>query len=57
MKGLTFDRIKSRPDSINTGRDLISERLLETINIGGRRLVTLRSIDDLIERAAVGDSV
>lgn len=37
--------------------DLISERLLETISIGGRRLVTLRSIDDLIERAAVGDSV
>lgn len=37
--------------------DLISERVLEVISIGGRRLVTLRSIDGLIERAASGDSV
>lgn len=31
--------------------DLISDGLLDTISIGGRRLVTLRSIDRLIEQA------
>jgi hypothetical protein len=33
--------------------DLMSERVLETIAIGGRRLVTLRSIDRLIENATM----
>lgn len=37
--------------------DLISERVLETINIGGRRLVTLRSIDGLIEKATIEGGV
>lgn len=32
---------------------LIDERLLETVTIGTRRLVTLRSIDALIEGAAM----
>ena len=36
--------------------DLISERLLETVTIGTRRLVTLRSIDRLIEQAAMGEA-
>ena len=34
---------------------LIDEKLLETISIGTRRLVPLRSIDRLIERAEMGD--
>lgn len=34
--------------------DLISEGLLETVSIGSRRLVTLRSIDRLIEQAEIG---
>jgi len=33
--------------------DLIGEGLLETVTIGSRRLVTLRSIDALIEGATV----
>jgi len=33
--------------------DLVSEKLLETLTIGTRRLVTLRSIDRLIEQAAM----
>lgn len=36
--------------------DLISEGLLETVTIGSRRLVTLRSIDRLIEQAAMGEA-
>lgn len=36
--------------------DLISEGLLETVTIGARRLVTLRSIDRLIEQAAMGEA-
>lgn len=36
--------------------DLISQGLLKTITIGTRRLVTLRSIDHLIEQAAMGES-
>ncbi len=35
---------------------LIDERLLETVTIGTRRLVTLRSIDALIEGAANGEA-
>lgn len=31
--------------------ELIGDGLLDTMNIGGRRLVTLRSIDRLIEQA------
>ncbi len=31
--------------------DLIAKGQLETISIGGRRLVTLRSIDDLVNGA------
>ena len=37
--------------------DLITENLLETINIGGRRLVTLRSIDGLVESALAAGGV
>lgn len=37
--------------------DLITENLLETINIGGRRLVTLRSIDRLVESALAAGGV
>ncbi|WP_397589632.1 DNA-binding protein [Sphingorhabdus sp.] len=33
--------------------ELISEGFLETLTIGTRRLVTLRSIDRLIEQAAM----
>ena len=33
--------------------DLIGEGLLETVTIGSRRLVTLRSIDALIEGATL----
>lgn len=33
---------------------LIADETLETISIGGRRLVTLRSIDNLIESARAG---
>ena len=33
---------------------LIDEKLLETITIGTRRLVTLRSIDRLIEQVEMG---
>ena len=36
---------------------LIGEGLLETVTIGTRRLVTLRSIDKLIEQAATGEAV
>lgn len=36
--------------------DLISEGLLETVTIGTRRLVTLRSIDRLIEQASMADA-
>lgn len=36
--------------------ELISEGLLETVTIGTRRLVTLRSIDSLIEQAAMADA-
>lgn len=35
---------------------LIDEKLLETVTIGTRRLVTLRSIDKLIEQAAMGEA-
>lgn len=35
---------------------LIDEKLLETVTIGTRRLVTLRSIDQLIEQAAMGEA-
>jgi excisionase family DNA binding protein len=35
---------------------LISEGLLETVSIGARRLITLRSIDRLIEQAAMGEA-
>ena len=35
---------------------LIGEGLLETVTIGTRRLVTLRSIDRLIEQAAMGEA-
>ncbi len=35
---------------------LIEEKLLETVTIGTRRLVTLRSIDRLIEQAAMGEA-
>ena len=34
---------------------ILDERLLETVTIGTRRLVTLRSIDRLIEKAAMGE--
>lgn len=36
---------------------LIDEKLLETVTIGTRRLVTLRSIDRLIEQVAMGEAV
>lgn len=36
--------------------DLIDEAILETVTIGTRRLVTLRSIDALIERAAMNEA-
>jgi len=36
---------------------ILDERLLETVTIGTRRLVTLRSIDRLIEKAAMEDAV
>jgi excisionase family DNA binding protein len=36
--------------------ELIAEGLLETVNIGSRRLVTLRSIDALIDSAANGQA-
>jgi excisionase family DNA binding protein len=35
---------------------LISEGLLETITIGTRRLVTLRSIDKLIEQTEIAEA-
>lgn len=35
---------------------LISEGSLETVTIGTRRLVTLRSIDKLIEQAATAEA-
>lgn len=34
--------------------DLIDKQALDTINIGGRRLVTLKSIDRLVEKAMQG---
>jgi excisionase family DNA binding protein len=36
--------------------ELISDGLLETVTIGSRRLVTLRSIDALIDSAANGQA-
>lgn len=36
---------------------ILDERLLETVTIGTRRLVTLRSIDRLIEKAAMEEAV
>lgn len=36
--------------------DLVSEKLLKTVSIGTRRLVTLRSIDCLIEQATMGEA-
>ena len=33
---------------------LIGEKMLETVSIGSRRLVTLRSIDRLIEQPEMG---
>ena len=36
--------------------DLVSEKILDTVTIGTRRLVTLRSIDRLIEQAAMGEA-
>lgn len=35
---------------------LIDEKLLETVTIGTRRLVTLRSIERLIEQVAMGEA-
>ena len=37
--------------------DLIAVKMLETVTIGTRRLVTLRSIDRLIEKAAMAEAV
>lgn len=37
--------------------ELITEKMLETVTIGTRRLVTLRSIDELIEQSAMGEAV
>ena len=61
---MTIDHLQPRLVSIRQARtllgigltkiyELIAEGLLETITIGSRRLVTLRSIDALIEGAAV----
>lgn len=36
--------------------DLISAKVLETVTIGTRRLVTLRSIDRLIDQSLVGEA-
>jgi len=36
--------------------EILDEKLLETVTIGTRRLVTLRSIDRLIEQAAMGEA-
>ena len=59
---MTTDHLQPRLVSIRQARtllgigqtktyDLITEGLLETATIGSRRLVTLRSIDALIESA------
>lgn len=61
---MTTDHLQPRLVSIQQARtllgigqtktyELITEGLLETITIGSRRLVTLRSIDALIEGAAM----
>jgi hypothetical protein len=61
---MTIDHLQPRLVSIRQARtllgigltktyELIAEGLLVTITIGSRRLVTLRSIDALIEGAAM----
>ncbi|WP_426039676.1 helix-turn-helix domain-containing protein [Brevundimonas sp. DC300-4] len=61
---MTTDYLQPRLVSIQQARtllgigltktyDLIAEGLLETVTIGSRRLVTLRSIDALIDGAAM----
>lgn len=61
---MTTDYLQPRLVSIQQARtllgigqtktyELITEGLLETITIGSRRLVTLRSIDALVEGAAM----